>query len=75
MLSACSVLLMQVAPKLRSQQINEQLVFAKMNLPDRMVPLVLRICLNFKASANVMLPGHPSFTNQWFRQQQRWAER
>lgn len=48
--------------RLHSQKINEQLVFAKMNLPDHTVLLVPGICLNFKAYAIVMLLDHFSFT-------------
>ena len=43
-----TVLLMRVAPRLRSHtKINEQLLFAKMNLPDHTVPLALWIRQEF----------------------------
>lgn len=67
-----TVLLIWVALQPHSHKINEQLVFAKMNLPDHTVPLVLWICPNFKASAIVRLLDHPFFTN--IRPTQRWCQ-
>ena len=50
-----AALLIWVVPQPHSHKINEQLVFAKMNLPDHAVPLVPWICLHFEASAIVTL--------------------
>lgn len=57
-----AALLIWVVPQPHSHKINEQLVFAKMNLPDHTVPLVPWICLNFEASAIVTLLDRSLFT-------------